>query len=66
MVLVVKTLPANAGGMRDSGLILGSGRAPGEGLATHSSILTWRIPWSEGLVGYSPSNHTESDTTEST
>jgi len=29
------------------GLILGSGRAPGVWLATHSSILTWRIPWRE-------------------
>ena len=23
-------------------------------MATHSSILTWRIPWTEELVGYSP------------
>ena len=22
-------------------------------MATHSSILTWEIPWSEELVGYS-------------
>ena len=25
----------------------GSGRSPGEGNATHSSILAWRIPWTE-------------------
>jgi len=25
-----------------------------EGVATHSSILAWRIPWTEELVGYSP------------
>ena len=25
-----------------------------EGMATHSSILVWRIPWTEELVGYSP------------
>jgi len=31
----------NAG---DLGLIPGSGRYPGEGDATHSSILAWRIP----------------------
>ena len=31
----------------DLGLIPGSGRCPGEGMATHSSILTWRIPWTE-------------------
>ena len=23
-------------------------------MATHSSILAWRIPWTEDLVGYSP------------
>ena len=31
MVLVVKNLPANAGDIKDSGLIPGLGRAPGEG-----------------------------------
>ena len=29
----------------DSGLIPGLGRSPGERMATHSSILVWRIPW---------------------
>ena len=29
----------------DLGSIPGLGRSPGEGPATHSSILTWRIPW---------------------
>ena len=29
--LVVKSLPANAGDLRDVGLIPGSGRSPGEG-----------------------------------
>jgi len=24
------------------------------GMATHSSIPAWRIPWTEELVGYSP------------
>ena len=24
-----------------------------EEMATHSSILAWRIPWTESLVGYS-------------
>ena len=28
-------------------LIPGSGRSPREGLVTHSSILVWRIPWTE-------------------
>ena len=33
-------------------------------MATHSSILAWRIPWAEEPVGYSPQGHKESDTTE--
>ena len=37
-----------------------------EGMATHSSILTWRIPWTEEPGGYSPQGCTESDTTEVT
>ena len=39
MVLVVKNPPANAGEVRDVGSIPRSGRSPGEGHATHSSIL---------------------------
>ena len=31
----------------DPGLIPGLQRSPGEGNATHSSILAWRIPWTE-------------------
>ena len=31
ILLVVKNLPANAGDIRDSGSVLGSGRAPGGG-----------------------------------
>jgi len=47
-VLVVKNLLANAGDRRDIGLIPGSGRfPPEEGTATHSSILAWRISWTE-------------------
>ena len=29
------------------GSISGSGRSPGEGTNTHSSILAWRIPWTD-------------------
>ena len=25
-----------------------------EGMATHSNILAWRIPWTRRLAGYSP------------
>ena len=38
----------------DLGLIPGLGRSPGEEMATHSSILAWRIPCTEepgGLRG---------------
>ena len=44
---MVKNLPANAGAIRDMGLIIGSGRSPGEEMATNSSIFAWRIPWTE-------------------
>ena len=37
-----------------------------EGMATHSSILAWRIPRTEEPGGYSPWHHRESDTTEVT
>ena len=47
VALVVKNLPANAGDVREVGSIPGSGRSPGGGMATHSSILAWRIPWTE-------------------
>ena len=47
VVLVVKNLPANAGDIRDSGLIPELGRSLEEAMATHSSILAWRIPWTE-------------------
>ena len=39
-----KESACNAG---DPGSSLGSGRSPGEGNATHSSILAQRIPWIE-------------------
>ena len=35
-----------------------------KGLATHASVLTWKIPWTEKPEGYSPWGHKESDTTE--
>ena len=39
-----KESACNAG---DLGSIPGLGRSAGEGMATHSSILAWRIPWTE-------------------
>ena len=44
---MVKNLPASAGDMRDIGWIPGSGRCLEEGMAAHSRILAWRIPWTE-------------------
>ena len=38
---------ANVGDIRDEGSIPELGRSPGEGHGNHSSILTWRIPWTE-------------------
>ena len=37
-----------------------------EEMATHFSILAWRIPWTEGMAGYNPQGLKESDTTEHT
>ena len=47
VVLAGKNPPANAGDMREAGLIPGLGRSLEEGMATHSSILAWRILWTE-------------------
>ena len=35
-----------------------------KGMATHSSILAWRIPWTEEPGGLSPRSHKDWDTTE--
>ena len=35
-----------------------------EGMATHSSILAWRIPRQRSLAGYSPCVRIELDTTQ--
>ena len=43
-----KNLPSNAGDTRDTGSIPRSGRFLEEGMATHSSILVWRILMDKG------------------
>ena len=35
-----------------------------EGMATHSSLLAWRIPWTEEPGGLQSTGSKESDTTE--
>ena len=42
---IIKNPPASSGDARDARLVPGSGRSPGEGNGTHSSILAWKIPW---------------------
>ena len=37
----------STGGAGDMGLIPGLGRSSKGGQATHSSILAWRVPWTE-------------------
>ena len=47
VVLVVKSPPASSGDIRDAGLIPDREDPLGKEMATHSSILAWRIPWTE-------------------
>ena len=51
MAPVVKNPPANAGDTGDSDSIPGWEDVPEKGMATHSSILAWRIPQIEGPGG---------------
>ena len=44
---MVKSSPVSAGDSGGMGLIPGLGRSPGKGMATHSSVLAWEIPWTE-------------------
>ena len=50
VVLVVKNLPASAGDIEIRFQSLGSKDPLEKGMATYSSILVWRIPWTEGAV----------------
>ena len=47
MALVIKNPPGNSGDVRDLGSIPGWEDPLEEGTATHSSVLAWRIPWTE-------------------
>ena len=46
---MVKNPPVDAG---DQVCSLGQEDPLGEGMVTHSSILAWRIPWTEEPGGY--------------
>ena len=52
--LVVKNLPASTGDIRDTGLIPGSGRSPGEGHGNPFQYSCLENPGQRSLVGYSP------------
>ena len=61
MVQRIKRLPAMRGTQVRS---LGWEDPLEKEMATHSSILAWRIPWTEELGGLQSTGHKESDTTE--
>ena len=55
LVLVVKNPPTNAGDIGEMQVwSLGQQDPLEEGMATHSSILAWRIPWTEESDGLQP------------
>ena len=55
LALVVKHAPANAGDVRDAGLIPGQEDPLEEDKAAHSSVLAWRTPWTEEEMTAHPS-----------
>ena len=67
MALAVKNLPANAGDIRDTGLIPESGRSPGGGAWQLTPVfLPGQSHGQRSLVGYGPRGCKESDMTEET
>ena len=54
----------SASNVGDVGSSLGWENPLEKGTTTLSSILAWRIPWTEEPKGCSPRGHKESDTTE--
>ena len=57
---MVKNLPA----MQETQVLSPASGRSCEEVATHSSVLAWRIPWTKEPGGYSPGDCKESDTTE--
>ena len=67
VALVVNNLPANAGGIRDMGSILGWGRSPGGGHGNPLQCSCLETPHGQkSLVGYSVYGCTDLETTEVT
>ena len=65
---MIKNQPANAGDIRNVGLIPGSGRSPGGELGNPPTpvFLSGESHGQRRLEGYSPWGHKESDMTEVT
>ena len=63
---MVKSLPANAGDMRLKFDTLVRKIPLKEGMTTHSSILAWRIPWTEEPGWLQSTGHKQLDRTEVT
>ena len=66
VVLVVKSPPANAGDLRDTGLIPGSGRSPGGGDGSPFQYSFLENSMDRGAWRATVHRVTESDTTEVT
>ena len=66
VALVVKNMPANARDIRDPGLIPGWEDPLEESMAPHSSILAWRISWTEEARGATVQDRKELGTAEAT
>ena len=64
MVLVIKSPPANAGDIRDAGLIPRPGRSPAEGNGNPLQYSCLENPMDRGA--WSPWGRMELDTTEAT
>ena len=61
---VVKNLPVNAGDTGDEGLITGWEDPLEQDMATDSSILAWKMPWTEEPGGQQSMGSQRVDTTE--
>ena len=67
MSLMAKTQPANAGNLRDTDSVSGSGRAPGGRHGNRLQCSCLENPHGQrSLAGFSPCGLTESDMTEAT
>ena len=66
MAPVIKDPVANAGDVRDTESVPGSGRSPGEGHGNSLSTLAWRISWTEEPDRLQSVGSEELDTTKVT